>query len=63
VVGDTVTLTFTRGSGGESKNRPGEVFDFRWSLYRDQLTLARVEGKVSPAPMLARPWRRIGNAP
>jgi TRAP-type transport system periplasmic protein len=63
VVGDTVTLTFTRGSGGENTNRPGEVFDFRWSLYRDQLTLAPIEGKVSPAPMLAKPWRRIGNAP
>jgi TRAP-type C4-dicarboxylate transport system substrate-binding protein len=62
-VGDTVTLTFTRGTGGENKNRPGEVFDFHWSLYRDQLTLEPVEGKVSPAPMLAKPWRRIGNAP
>jgi TRAP-type C4-dicarboxylate transport system substrate-binding protein len=63
VVGDTVTLTFTRTSGGENKTRPGEVWDFRWSLYRDQLTLKPVEGKISPAPMLAKPWRRIGNAP
>jgi TRAP-type C4-dicarboxylate transport system substrate-binding protein len=63
VAGDTLTLTFTRTSGGENRNRPGEVFDFRWSLYRDQLTLAPVGGMVSPAPMLAKPWRRIGNAP
>jgi hypothetical protein len=63
VVGDTVTLTFTRGAGTEARNRPGEVFDYRWSLYRDQLTLAPVEGKISPAPLRAKPWRRIGNAP
>jgi hypothetical protein len=63
VVGDTVTLTFTRGTGTAARNRPGEVFDFRWSLYRDQLTLEPVEGKVSPAPMRAKPWRRLGDAP
>jgi TRAP-type C4-dicarboxylate transport system substrate-binding protein len=63
VVGDTLTLTFTRTSGGRAKTRPGEVWDFRWSLYRDMLTLEPVEGGVSPAPMLAKPWRRIGNAP
>ena len=63
VAGDTLTLTVTRTSGGENKNRPGEVLDFRWSLYRDQLTLAPVEGKVSPPPMLAKPWQRIGDAP
>jgi TRAP-type transport system periplasmic protein len=63
VVGDTLTLKFTRTSGGRAKTRPGEVWDFRWSLYRDELTLEPIEGKVSPAPMLARPWRRTGNAP
>jgi TRAP-type transport system periplasmic protein len=63
VVGDTLTLTFTRSTGGEGRTRPGEVWEFRWSLYRDQLTLQRVAGKVSPTPTLAKPWRRIGNAP
>jgi TRAP-type C4-dicarboxylate transport system substrate-binding protein len=63
VVGDAVTLTFTRTSGGRARTRPGEVWDFRWSLYRGELTLEPLEGKVSPAPMLAKPWRRIGNAP
>jgi TRAP-type C4-dicarboxylate transport system substrate-binding protein len=61
VVGDRITLTFTRGSGPAS-NQPGEQFDYHWSLYRDQLTLRAVEGKASPKPLLAKPWRRIGNA-
>jgi hypothetical protein len=63
VAGDTLTLTFTRSTGGEARTRPGKVWDFRWSLYRDQLTLKRVAGKVSPTPTLAKPWRRVGNAP
>jgi TRAP-type C4-dicarboxylate transport system substrate-binding protein len=63
VAGDMLTLTFTRSTGGEARTRPGEAWEFRWSLYRDQLTLARVAGKVSPTPTLARPWRRIGDAP
>jgi TRAP-type C4-dicarboxylate transport system substrate-binding protein len=59
VVGSTMTLTVTGGGG----NRPGEQFDYRWSRYRDQLMLRPVEGKSSPVPLLAKPWRRIGNAP
>ena len=63
VAGHTVTLTFTRSAGGPARTRPGEVWYFGWSRYRDQLTLAPVPGKVSPVPMRAKPWRRIGNAP
>ena len=62
VIGDKLTLTFTRSTGGHARTRPGEVWDFRWSLYRDQLTLEPVDGKVSPTPTVAKPWRRIGNA-
>lgn len=62
VVGDELTLTFTRSSAGHARTRPGEVWDFRWSLYRDQLTLEPVDGKISPTPTFAKPWRRIGNA-
>ena len=63
VAGDELTLTFTRSTGGEGRTRPGEGWDFRWSLNRDQLTLKPVDGKISPTPLLAKPWRRIGNAP
>jgi TRAP-type C4-dicarboxylate transport system substrate-binding protein len=62
VVDDKVTLTFTGGSG-PNPNKPGEQFEYRWSLYRDQLKLAPIEGKVSPRPLLAKPWRRVGDAP
>jgi len=60
--GDTFTMTFESGSG-PNPNKPGEQFTYRWSLYRDELTLFAVKGKVSPAPLLAKPWRRIRNAP
>ena len=63
VVGNTITLTVSHGAGGRGSSRPGERFDFRWSRYRDQLTLAPVKGKSSPQPLLAKPWRRIGSAP
>jgi TRAP-type C4-dicarboxylate transport system substrate-binding protein len=63
VSGSTITLTDTQSSGGPASNRPGEVFTYKWSLYRDQLTLRAVPGKVSPEPLRAKPWRRVGNAP
>jgi TRAP-type C4-dicarboxylate transport system substrate-binding protein len=63
VAGNTVTMTYTRSAGGGARTRPGEVWYFGWSRYRDQLTFAPVPGKVSPLPMCAKPWRRIGNAP
>ena len=64
VAGDRIALTITRAPAGPGpRNRVGERFDFHWSLYRDQLTLKPVPGKVSPAPLRAQPWRRIGSAP
>ena len=63
VVGNTVTLTISHGAGGRGSSKPGERFDFRWSRYRDQLTLSPVKGKSSPEPLLAKPWRRIGTRP
>jgi TRAP-type C4-dicarboxylate transport system substrate-binding protein len=52
--------------GGEAPNgaaeKTGEVFTFRWSRYRDRLTLEPVKGKVSPENFRVKPWRRIANA-
>ena len=59
---DTLTLTFEE-TAGKGKNKPGEQFTFRWSLYRDQLTFTAVPGKISPEPLRAKPWRRIGDTP
>jgi TRAP-type C4-dicarboxylate transport system substrate-binding protein len=59
VHGHTLTMTYA----GASQDGPGDVFTFRWSLYRDLLTLKAVPGESSPPPALAKPWRRIGDAP
>jgi TRAP-type C4-dicarboxylate transport system substrate-binding protein len=65
VRGDQLTFEVT-SYGGEAPNgaaeKTGEVFTFRWSRYRDRLTLAPVIGKVSPENFRAKPWRRIGDA-
>jgi TRAP-type C4-dicarboxylate transport system substrate-binding protein len=59
VHGNLFVMTVDAAGGGAAKNRPGEQFTFRWSLYRDLLTFRAVAGKVSPTGMLAKPWRRV----
>ena len=65
VRGDELTFEVT-SYGGEAPNgaaeKTGEVFTFRWSRYRDRLTLEPVNGKVSPENFRAKPWRRIDDA-
>jgi TRAP-type C4-dicarboxylate transport system substrate-binding protein len=66
VKGHVLTIEIT-GYGGEAPNgaaeKTGEVFTYRWSLYRDRLTLGPVAGAVSPTVWSVKPWRRIGDAP
>lgn len=66
VRGRTLTIEIT-DYGGEAPNgaaeKPGEVFTYGWSLYRDRLTLEAVEGKISPTGWMVRPLRRVGDAP
>jgi TRAP-type C4-dicarboxylate transport system substrate-binding protein len=62
VKGDIVEWTFEDGGGisvteEDFFNRPGEFFTYRWSRYRDRLTLEPVEGAVSAEPMRVNPWR------
>ena len=65
VRGDELTFEVT-SYGGEAPNgaaeKTGELFTFRWSRYRDRLTLEPVKGKISPENFRAKPWRRIGDA-
>ena len=65
VQGDTMTWRIT-DYGGEAPNgakeRTGEVYTFRWSRYRDQLTLTPVAGQDLARPFRVKPWRRIGDA-
>jgi hypothetical protein len=57
-----VTITVT-DFGGQAPNsaaeKVGEVFTYKWSLYRDRLTFATVPGKVSPSGWTIAPLRRV----
>lgn len=44
-------------------NYAGEFFSWRWSRYRDRLTLGRVQGAVSPEPFRVNPWRLLEATP
>jgi TRAP-type C4-dicarboxylate transport system substrate-binding protein len=65
------TLTFRiEDAGGRTPHgtgagswlpKPGEVWTYRWSLYRDRLTLRPAPGEISPEPLLAKPWRKVGS--
>jgi TRAP-type C4-dicarboxylate transport system substrate-binding protein len=66
VKGDRFEQLFTNGGGiapDGATNKPGELFTFRWSLYRGVLTLSAVKGAVSPPPSMAKPWLRISTTP
>lgn len=62
VQGSMVEWTVEDGGGispNDFLNAPGELYRFRWSRYRDRLTLTPVKGAISPAPMRVKPWRRL----
>ena len=63
VVRGNIVVFTVEDYGGVSPNgayeKPGEVYTYTWSLYRDQLTLASVEGAVSPENFSAKPWTRV----
>lgn len=64
--GATMTWDFDAG-GGRTPNgalsKPGEHFEYGWSLYRETLTLTPVPGALSPANYLAVPWTRTSTRP
>jgi TRAP-type transport system periplasmic protein len=65
--GKRMTWNFIDGGGPKAPNRgynhPGDFFEFKWSLYRDNLTLAPVPGAVSPTPSRVKPWHRLTTKP
>jgi TRAP-type transport system periplasmic protein len=66
VKGSLVEWTVEDGGGispNDFLNTPGELYRFRWSRYRDRLTLTPVKGALSPEPMRVKPWRLVDAEP
>lgn len=66
VKGNKVEWRFTDGGGiapNNAFNKPGELFRFGWSLYRETLTLTPVPGAISPENFRIKPWQRISSTP
>jgi TRAP-type C4-dicarboxylate transport system substrate-binding protein len=66
LTGNTFELNFANGGGKaptKAANRPGESFRYRWSRYRDRLTLAPVKGAISPANFRVKSWQRLSDEP
>jgi TRAP-type transport system periplasmic protein len=60
--GEKLQWTFTDGGGiapNNAENKPGERFLWRWSLYRDTLTLRAIE----PPDIGTARWHRVGSEP
>jgi len=66
VNGDRMQWNFIDAGGHTpdgSYNKPGEQFDYRWSRFRDTVTVRPVKGAISPDNFLARPWRVVSAQP
>jgi TRAP-type C4-dicarboxylate transport system substrate-binding protein len=66
VKGNVVEWTVEDGGGispNDFTNEPGDLYRFRWSRYRDRLTLSPLRGAISPEPMRVKPWRRLDDEP
>jgi TRAP-type C4-dicarboxylate transport system substrate-binding protein len=67
--GKRMTWDFIDGGAPPAKapnhgyNHPGDFFEFKWSLYRNTLTLAPVAGATSPTPSFVNPWHRVTTTP
>jgi TRAP-type C4-dicarboxylate transport system substrate-binding protein len=68
VRGDIVEWTVEDGGGisvteEDFFNQAGEFFTYRWSRYRDRLTLEPVQGAVSAEPYRVNAWRLLDGEP
>jgi hypothetical protein len=66
VHGNRTSWTFTDGGGiapSGATNKPGELFFFDLSVYRDTMKLTPVTGQISPNNFRDKPWRRLSDSP
>ena len=65
VKGQTVEWLFAGGGvqGSNAANKPGELFVYGWSLFRDTLTFSRITGATPPEGAIAKPWTRVSRTP
>ena len=64
--GDQMDWTYTDGGGiapTNAQSKPGEFFAWKWSLYRDTLTLTPGDGSPFPPDFRPKPWQRISTKP
>jgi len=62
--GNRMTWTFVDGGGiapNNATNRPGEMFAYDVSAYRDTLALSAVPGATSPSNFMVHPWHRVSS--
>jgi hypothetical protein len=49
------------GSQVTMRDTIGDVFDYRWSVYRDKLTLAKTPGVAAPTGFTVKAWSRAAH--
>lgn len=62
VRGDRMIWAFTDGGGVAptgAMNKPGELFTWRWGLFRDTLTLQH----ITPTDLMDQTWHRVSSKP
>jgi hypothetical protein len=66
ISGNRIELRFDGGGGVSpmrSFNQPGEIFDYRWSVYHDSMTWSVVPDAISPFGWTLKPWRMKSRTP
>jgi hypothetical protein len=66
ISGNRIELRFDGGGGvspTRSFNKPGEVFDYRWSIYQHSMTWSVVPDAISPFGWTLKPWRLKSTTP
>jgi TRAP-type C4-dicarboxylate transport system substrate-binding protein len=61
--GPVLELTVLGGGGSRGANKPGELFTYRLSIYRDTMTWSKLASAESPTAWTVKPWQRQPTKP